>query len=118
MNDEVSTAFESLLLSLMKQLEASGNIKTTDELKEHVENVEAAKRRRGSLTGVISDVDVSDSDSMPNSPLNTENVRSVSAEAGEGRNSRITTEGMLRMVRTDVGLSLKPAANEMYLVCF
>ena len=79
----------------MKQLEASGNIKST-ELKEHVDNVEAAKRRRGSLTGVISDIDASDSESMPNTP---HSHGSVFSDGKDARNSRITTEGVLRMVR-------------------
>ena len=42
-NDEVSNAFESLLMVMFKQLQASGNIVSDGEVNKHIEEIENAK---------------------------------------------------------------------------
>ena len=67
-NDEVASAFENLLMMMVKNLEESG--KWTEELQEHIDSIESAKRRRGSITEFVSEIDMSEGDSIsgPNTP--------------------------------------------------
>lgn len=42
-NDEVNNAFESLLMAMFRQLQASGNIISDGEVTKHIEDIELAK---------------------------------------------------------------------------